>query len=226
MVTAGALFTPEDRAAVAKAVAAAEKSTAGEIVPVVATSSDRYDRAEDTFGFWLGMLAMAVVWVVFQGVRVREAEWETHWELSITLVPLLGVLTIGWIAGIRLAHRYPALKRLASLKGDLRSRVEQRAAMCFDLFHTGRTRDATGVVLYVSLFERMVCVRADPAISRKVDASEWKAICEGMMAELRAGRHREAFVLAIARCGEVLAKHYPVKPDDTNELPNELRILD
>jgi putative membrane protein len=226
MVSARALFTAEDRKAISKAVAEAEKGTAGEIVPVVATTSDRYDRAEDTFGLWLGMLAMAAVWVAFQGVRIREDDWEVHWELALTLVPLVGILTLGWIVGIRLAHRFPALKRLAALRRELRSRVEQRAAMCFDLFRVGKTRDATGIVLYVSLFERMVCVRADPAVSEKVDPSEWKDICEGMMAALREGRHREAFVQAIARCGEVLGKHYPIKPDDTNELPNDLRILD
>ena len=47
-----------------------------------------------------------------------------------------------------------------------------------------------------------------------------------MMKALREGRHREAFTQAIAQCGEVLSKHYPIKPDDTNELPNELRILE
>ena len=47
-----------------------------------------------------------------------------------------------------------------------------------------------------------------------------------MTAALREGRHREAFVRAIVQCGEVLSKHYPRKPDDANELSNELRILD
>ena len=225
MVKAGERFTKDDRAAIAKAVAEAEKKTAGEIVPVVASTSDRYDRAEDTFGLWLGMIACGIAWE-FQGVRRVEREWETHQELALILPVFLGILVIGWIVGIRLAHRFPALKRLAALKGDLRSRVEQRAAMCFGLFRAGKTRDATGIVLYVSLFERMVCVRADPAVSQKVDPSEWKGICEGMTKALRDGRHREAFVEAIAKCGEVLSKHYPIKPDDTNELPNELRILD
>jgi putative membrane protein len=226
MVKARELFTADDRAAIARAVAEAEKKTAGEIVPVVASTSDRYDRAEDTFGLWLGMLALACVWYLFQGVRTIEKDWEALPQLAVELPLVLGILVLGWIGGIRLARRFPALKRLAALKSDLRLRVEQRAAMGFDLFRVGKTRDATGIVLYVSLFERMVCVRADAEISRKVDPSEWKTICEGMMRALREGRHREAFVEAIAKCGELLSKHCPVKPDDTNELSNELRVLD
>jgi putative membrane protein len=225
MVTAAELFTPDDREAISKAVAAAEKATSGEIVPVVATTSDRYERAEDTFGLWLGALGILIAWS-YQGVRSVEEDWEVHWELAVKLPYLLAVLVLGWIVGIRLAHRFPALKRLAASKGAMRERVEQRAAMSFGLFRAGRTRDATGIVLYVSLFERMVCVRADPEVSQKVDPSEWKSICEEMIRALREGKHREAFVVAIARCGDVLSKHYPVKPDDRNELSNELRILD
>jgi putative membrane protein len=225
MVKAGELFTSEDRAAIAKAVGEAERRTAGEIVPVVASMSDRYDRAEDTLGLWLGMLALSATWILFQGVRQREVEWEVHWQLALDLVPVLGILVGGWIAGIHLARRFPALKRFAALKSEMRSRVEQRAAMSFDIFRVGGTRDATGIVLYVSLFERMVCVRGDPAVTQKVDPSEWKGICEGMMQALREGHHREAFLGAITRCGDVLARHYPIKPDDTNEISNELRIL-
>jgi len=228
MVRARELFTPEDRAAIAKAVGEAEGRTAGEIVPVVAWSSDRYDRAEDTFGLWLAMVALAGCWLAFQGVRLREqeGEWVSHWELAVDLLPALGILVAGWVVGIRLARRFPALKRLAAHRNEMRLRVEQRAAMSFDLFRVGATREATGIVLYVSLFERMVCVRADPRVSEKVDPSEWKAICERMIQALGQGKHREAFVGAIAKCGEVLAKHYPVRPDDTNELSNDLRILD
>ena len=226
MVKASLLFQPEDRAAIARAVAEAEKGTAGEIVPVVATASDRYDRAEDTFGLWLAVAALAVIWELLQGVRPATGDWEMGTEIALRLAPILTILIVTWIVGVRLAARFPALKRLAASKREMRARVEQRAALCFGLFRVGRTREATGIVLYVSLFERMVCVRADPNVSQKVEASEWKEICEGMMKALREGRTREAFTQAIARCGEVLGKHYPIKPDDTNELSNELRIIE
>lgn len=226
MVKASLLFQPDDRAAIAKAVEDAEKGTAGEIVPVVATTSDRYDRAEDTFGLWLSIVAISTVWLLVQGIRPSQRDWEMGMDLALDLLPILAILIASWIVGVRLAARFPVLKRLAASKREMRGRVEQRAALCFGLFRVGRTRDGTGIVLYVSLFERMVCVRADPNVSQKVDPSEWKEICEGMMKALREGRTRDAFTQAIARCGEVLGKHYPIKPDDTNELSNELRILE
>lgn len=225
-MVASELFTAEDRAAIARAVSEAEKGTAGEIVPVVASTSDRYERAEDTFGLWLAITAISIVWTAVQGIRPSQEDWEEGWEMALTLLPILGILVAAWVAGVWLASRFPALKRLAASKGVMRARVEQRAAHGFHLFHVGRTKGDTGIVLYVSLFERMVCVRADPAVSQKVDPSEWKAICEAMMAALRDGRHREAFVEAIAKCGALLARHFPVQPGDRNELRNELRILE
>ena len=47
-------FSDEQRRAVAQAVAEAEGKTSAEIVPVVATASGRYDRAEDIVGLWTG----------------------------------------------------------------------------------------------------------------------------------------------------------------------------
>ena len=225
-MVASELFTNEDRAAIAQAVAQAEKKTSGEIVPVVAVSSDRYERAEDTFGLWMALVAVSAVWLTLQGIRPATGDWEDGWELAINLLPILGLLAGGWLVGIRLAGRFPALKRLAASKASMRARVEQRAGQAFVRFRAGRTRDGTGVVLYVSLFERMVCVRADRGLSSKIDPSEWKAICEGMMTALREGKRREAFTVAIAKCGELLAKHSPIRPDDKNELSNELRILE
>ena len=32
--------------------------------------------------------------------------------------------------------------------------------------------------------------------------------------------------MQVDRIGDVLAKHFPVHANDTNELPNELRVLD
>ncbi len=225
-MVASDLFTNDDRAAIAKAVAEAERKTGGEIVPVVATSSDRYERAEDTFGLWLALVAVSVVWLALQGVRPAGGDWEEGWELAVNLLPLLGIVAGGWIVGIRLAARFPSLKRLAASKASMRARVEERAGQAFLRFRAGRTREGTGIVLYVSLFERMICVRADRGLSAKIDPAEWKSICEGMMAALREGKRREAFLGAIAKCGELLAKHAPIRPDDKNELSNELRILE
>jgi putative membrane protein len=105
-------------------------------------------------------------------------------------------------------------------------RVDAAAAEAFERLHARRTKGATGIVIYVSLFERRVAIRADRAVSEKVPPDAWKEICSGMTRALGEGRPRDGFVEAIRKCGDLLARHFPVRPGDENELTNELRVLD
>ncbi|HLG43293.1 MAG TPA: hypothetical protein VI643_08000, partial [Planctomycetota bacterium] len=57
-MVASSFFSEADRKAVSEAIAAAERATAGEIVPVVSTRSGDYDRAEDLAGLGAAMLAV------------------------------------------------------------------------------------------------------------------------------------------------------------------------
>ena len=63
---ASRLFNQEERLAITTAVFEAEVETAGEIVPVVATSSGRYDRAEDLFGVAFVLVALTLAGPFFK----------------------------------------------------------------------------------------------------------------------------------------------------------------
>jgi putative membrane protein len=224
MVTATQMFSPDDRAAISAAVAAAEQQTSGEIVPVVANASDRYERAEDLVGAVLAVIAVCFAWVGFQ--RLRPAyDWEGGHDLTLALPVLLAIAAVAVVLGILLARAVPECKRLAIAPHAATASVLIAAHHAFDALHVGRTAASTGIVLYVSLLERRVCVWADQSVSAVIHESEWQGICDQLTKALKAGRARDGFVAAIARCGELLGKHFPRTAADTNELTNELRIL-
>lgn len=224
-MVASQLFSAEDRKAVSAAVAEAEKKTAAEIVPVVATMSDRYERAEDLVGFGVASTAVAAVWTAFQGVK-EGGDWDPAPDLVIHVVYILAIFAAGWAVGIVLAKWFPRLKRLAISRRTSLARVLVAAHHAFDSLHVRHTKAATGVVVYVSLFERRVCVWADRSISEKIPETEWKEACEILTKGLHDGKPREGFVSAIRKLGDVLAKEFPVQPKDVDELSNELRVLD
>ena len=224
-MVASKLLSEEDRKAVSAAVAAAEKRTAGEIVPVVATTSDRYERAEDLVGLVTALAAVAATWTQFQRLK-PSPEWNGDPELAIHLPYVLAIFVGGWALGLLLARLIPALKRLAVSRKSMLARVLVAAHHSFDSLHVRGTKGATGVVIYVSLFERRVCVWADRSVSEKIPEAEWKEACEILTKSLGEGKAKEGFVEAIRRIGDVLAKHFPVQANDTNELSNELRVLD
>ncbi len=218
-------FAAADRTAIARAVAVAERGTAAEIVPVVATCSDGYERAEDLVGLAFAALAFSLAWVFGQRL-VPAAEWGVEHDLALSLPVLLLVLLAGFLVGVAAARWLPALKRLALSRRVARARVLVAAQQAFEALHVRRTAAATGVVLYVSMFEREVCVLADRAVARLVDPGEWERTCALLIAALRRGAPADGFVAAIEHCGAVLARHLPAAPGDRDELSNELHVLD
>lgn len=218
-------FSADDRKAVAEAVGEAEKKTSAEIVPVVATSSDRYERAEDLMGLAASIVAVAATWTQFQRIRPMT-DWEGLEEVELHLPFVLAVMIVGFLIGVWAAKGLPWLKRLAVSRRAMTERVLVAAHHAFDALHVRDTVAATGVVIYVSLFERRVCVWADRAVSAKIPESEWKQACELLTRALGEGKPREGFVAAIRKCGEVLAKNFPVQSHNVNQLSNDLRILD
>jgi putative membrane protein len=224
-MVASKLFSADDRKAISAAVAEAELKTSAEIVPVVATTSDRYERAEDLVGLGTALTAVAATWTQFQRF-VPSADWEGDPELTLHLPYVLVVFATGWALGLVLAKSLPWLKRLAITRKTSLARVLIAAHHAFESLHVGGTENSTGVVIYVSLFERRVCVWADHSISEKVSEDEWKDACATLTKALGDGKPREGFVEAIRKLGDVLAKHFPAQPKHVNELSNELRILD
>jgi putative membrane protein len=228
-MVASKAFSEEDRKAISTAVAEAEKKTSAEIVPVVATTSDRYERAEDLWGLLGALLAVAGGWPFF-----HFGHFFSDWQSSGSNVPnpppqlplVLAAMAVGWIVGVVLAKVTPGIKRLAVSRRAMTARVLIAAHHAFDSLHAHRTAGGTGVVIYVSLFERRVCVWADRKVSEKISEAEWKTMTEHLIASLRDGKPREGFVDAIRKAGDLLAAPFPVQAGDVNELPNELRILD
>ena len=221
-MVASKLFSVDDRKAVSTAVAEAEKKTSAEIVPVVATTSDAYERAEDLVGLALAVLAVPAAWSQFHRLPTDWDAEHSAIQLPFVLASMLG----GWVVGIFIARAAPWLKRLFVSRRKMTARVLIAAHHAFDSLHAHKTAGGTGVVIYVSLFERRVCVWSDRTISAKIPETEWKTITETLIRALHDGKARDGMVDAIRRCGDLLAKDFPVKPGDVNELPNELRLLD
>lgn len=219
-------FAPEERERINEAVTQAEKHTRGEIVPVVATASGRYDRPEDLGGFLLALLLLTVSWLLFQGAVPVAGDWAYGFWLTLRLRWVLLILVGGFIIGVTITSRVSWLRQLLATNREMRAEVERAAWEAFSRLRVGRTAGGTGILLYLSLFERMVCVVGDEPVAQKLDQKAWDEVRDSLVAGIRSKRHAEALCQAIARCGELLSKHFPLQPGDVNELTNELRVLD
>lgn len=83
-----------------------------------------------------------------------------------------------------------------------------------------RTRDRTGILILISLFEHRVHLLADEGINAKVSHETWQEIVATITAGLHNGNACDALCSAIERCAEILEGHFPRRSDDRNELPD------
>jgi uncharacterized membrane protein len=111
----------------------------------------------------------------------------------------------------------PALDTGALLAGQS---ARERALEVFSLLRLWDTGERNGVLIYLLLADRDIEIVADRGVNAKVAPAEWEAICRAMEQGLRAGRHGEAVVAGIRRVSELLARHFPRRADDRNELPD------
>ena len=104
--------------------------------------------------------------------------------------------------------------------------MRQRAIQGFYDYRLYQTRDATGVLLFLSLLERRVELLADTGLDDRVPAGTWERVVETLTAALRARDHLPGIVRAIEQIGQILATHAPPRPDDKDELDNRPRVGD
>jgi len=205
MKSATKFFTQEEQQKIEAAVKKAEEKTSGEIVPMVVNSSYEYPRAELIGG---GTLALAVGLIVSWAVGGESIWW------------FLPVFIVGFFVFQLLIRNLPDLKRKLIHPEEFDIEVREKALVSFVEQGLHETRDKTGILILISLFERRVQVLADSGINAKVSESTWEEIVAIIINGLKTGNTCDATCRAVERCGELLQNHFPRKDDDTNELPN------
>jgi putative membrane protein len=210
------LFTAEDLERIKSAVQAAEAKTSGEIVPYLVDRSDDYEESEWRLGSMLAFLVLCGAWAVH---RFSEL-W-----LPLDVAILTLATASAFLAGIALARFIPVVRRFFAGKALIERRVNARAAGAFLSEEVFKTRERTGILIFVSVLERRALVLGDSGINAKVEKSEWQDIVDGMTRLIGSGDPAGALLGAIGKAGELLARSdVRRRPDDTDELPDNLRI--
>jgi putative membrane protein len=224
MRKASSTFGPEDRERVKAAVAQAEAATSGEILPVVATVSGRYDRAEDLFGLLVALALLAAAWRPL--MAAAEGGWGGGVDTTVGLGGALVVVAVGFIGGAAAASAFPALRSPFLPQAEMRQEVERRALEQFQERRVHGTAGGTGVLIYVSLSERLVRVVGDETIAARITQEDWSTIAQAVVDGMKKSRPAEGLIEAIRLSGERLAQHFPIRPGDRNERSNELTLID
>ncbi len=209
-------FSQSDLDRIADAVRAAESKTSGEIVPYFVRQSDDYRVAR-----WRGGTAFSAVAVlVTLAVQFRAESW-----IGIGLVEFSALIIVCYLLGMLMVRGSPAFKRLMLGHALMDHYVSRRASVAFLSEEVFKTRERTGILLFVSFFEQRVVILGDSGINAKVSQSDWDGVVHNLIKMLKAGETVEGLVNAIQECGELLKNHgVERRRDDTDELDDSLRV--
>ena len=209
-------FTPEDKQKIKEAVAAMEKESSSEIVPYFAQSSDDYDEAR-----WFGA-------TVFLGIGlVLQATLSYLWLLPTGISPMeiaVYLLIVGFL-GFIIPTLFPVTRLLFIGKNRAMERVNERAIEVFLEEEVFSTRNRTGILFYISNLERKVVVIGDSGINARVKQQDWDEIVGIIVQGIKKKEVAHGIVKAIDACKHLLLAHgFTMRKDDTNELPDDLRV--
>ncbi|MAX55606.1 MAG: hypothetical protein CL537_08885 [Alcanivoracaceae bacterium] len=196
------------QAALAEAINEQEKRTDAELVTVLATQADDYR--------YVTLLWAALLSLLVPAALLFLPHWLTAFEALLLQWGMLLVLAV-------LFRWKPLQFRLVPRRlQHLRAASLARNAFLQQGLH--RTRDATGVLIFVSEAEHYVEILADQGIAQHVGDDEWQAIVDTFISRVKAGQTAQGFQETVTACGDKLAAHVPATRQK-NELPNHLVIL-
>jgi putative membrane protein len=205
MPTAG--FSDKNaKAEVASAIREVESATSAEVVVAVRPRSGHYRHTDYLVGFASAFAAL----IVF---LFDAHEFDIDWMPIDTLV--------AFVLGTVLCANAPPLRRALTSPKLMRSNVSTAARAAFVDLKIANTRARSGLLVFVSMFERRVEVVTDSGIDRAALGQSFADAVAALESALRRGPSFLRFTTALRSLGPILASALPRQADDVNELPDE-----
>ncbi|MFZ4858726.1 MAG: TPM domain-containing protein [Desulfuromonadaceae bacterium] len=206
-INAGNFFSESEKEKISTLVKNAERETSGEIAVMVVDASDSYREAE----FLGAVLLSAFIALVFAVALHLVTIW--------SYVPAVIVF---WFPALYFMRRFPRFKLTLAGKKRLDEAVRERAIRAFFEKELYRTREETGVLVFISTLEHKVWILGDRGIHERINPQLWQELSGELAGNIRKGHAFAGMCTVIEKLRGVLKEHFPPAENDTNELPDEV----
>jgi len=206
---AACFFSKDEQDRISDAVHQAELKTSGELVPMLVCASHTYPlaaiRAASLVAFITALLA---------GPLLAEMFWLEPSNLWV----FLGIFIPVFLAVNFLVSSNPRFKRWFLFKDEIDAEVQNAAFAAFFTERLYKTKDANGILIFISLLEHRAWVIADSGINERIPKEQWQDAVAVITQGIREQKQCQALCEAIGMIGDILEKEFPVQDDDVNEL--------
>ncbi|MEP7124729.1 MAG: hypothetical protein ABJE95_27620 [Byssovorax sp.] len=207
--TEQAFFGNAAKEQAARAVASIEARTSAEIVLAVRPISGHYRHADYLAGMALGFAALLLLLFLPQPFTVDSMPLD-----------VLAAFTIGAV----LSAHAPPLRRLLISRALMDTSVRTAARAAFVDGGIARTRGRTGILVFVSIFERRVEVVGDVAVDPERLGDAYAAAVRTIEKSLSISLDFAKFLVAVEALGPALETALPRREDDENELSDAMDV--
>ncbi len=88
----------------------------------------------------------------------------------------------------------------------------------------GKTKGATGILIFIIFNAKGFCILGDKKINEKIDQSIWDDIANTIGNSFKQEQYYLGIINGVEQAGKILSTHFPIQPGDVNELSNEVII--
>ena len=85
-----------------------------------------------------------------------------------------------------------------------------------------KTGERNGVLIFVAPKTHKFAVIGDEGVHKRCGAEFWHAMAAEMSGSFKKSEFTQGIVNGVRKTGELLAQHFPRRPDDRNELPDRV----
>jgi putative membrane protein len=195
------------RGEIEKAITDVESVSSLEIVPVIVSESSDYQSVRISWSLGFSLIAL----LLFRFLKIENLGLELLGSVVFGL-SVYGILSVEKFLSVLV----PSETKLAE--------VQEHAAHIFLRKELFATQDRTGILILISVFEKMVWVLADRGITSVVGEAKFAELGTRLAADFDRKSPGVTFLDAIRTLGRDVASKFPPRADNPNELPDHVRI--
>jgi putative membrane protein len=197
---------PSAKRRITACIRTVEAGTSVEVVVTVRRRAERHLATSMVLGSVFAVVTLAILWFSPQVYDVRTMPLDA-----------LAAFALGMLLG----GLFPGLRRVLTPRSLLRSAAERGARRAFAELSVDKTRDRVGLLIYVALFEREVVILPDRGVPAMFVEQGLTEVRGELQAAVRA-LNFAAFEAAMSKLGPPASAHLPRRPDDENELCDDV----
>jgi putative membrane protein len=202
------ILSEAEKSRVSAAIKTAEAKTSGEIVCVLARASSNYMSFTTA---WAALISIIAPWFL---IALTNLSVERIFLAQIVIFVVLF-----------LALSESAVQRVLIPRAIQRAAAHRAAMEQFMIRGMARKKNRASILIFASLAEHYARIVADDGLAAKVDRSVWQDAIQALLDHAGEGDIAEGFVIAVEKCGLVLAVHFPPEPGQEHQLPDRIFLI-